>query len=79
MEIERLDDGTFIHIQSGFILLPCTRTGRYRVIGKMEDGEFRDIEENDMEEASQLGFITDTETHPTESIRVSIRGVYQRK
>lgn len=72
MEIQRLNDGTFIHIPSGFILEPCTRTGRYRVVGKMEKGVIRDLEENDMEEASQLGFVTGTgtETHPTESISV---------
>jgi hypothetical protein len=58
MEIVRLDDGTFIHTQSGFILEPML-IGKYRVIGKMEDGEIRDIDENDMEEASQLGFVTE--------------------
>lgn len=41
MEIERLDDGTFIHVQSGFILEPMS-IGKYRVIGKMENGVIRE-------------------------------------
>lgn len=78
LNLERRGDGTFLHKPTNLILEGAPR-GRYKAIAKLEGEEELELEDQDREEATKLGFITDNqapedEDEPDEKESQSVPG-----
>lgn len=59
-DLEKMADGRFLHKPSGFIVEAAPR-GKNRAVAKLEGEDEVDLEDDDIEEATKLGFITDNQ------------------
>lgn len=76
LNLEQRKDGTFLHKPTNFILESAPR-GKYKAIAKLEGEEELELDDQDREEATKLGFITDnqdSEDEPEEKESQSIPG-----
>lgn len=76
LNLEQREDGTFLHKPTNFILESAPR-GKYKAIAKLEGEEELELDDQDREEATKLGFITDnqdSEDEPEEKESQSIPG-----